>query len=148
MAQASRPSHFPSQLGRLGGWLRRRGCSAGRREQATGLAGLRTGQAGLIRFRTPSSSFFPQDLDAVFQLYFRDFIIPRNIAKKSIYASRSFFIVNTSVETLLKILKLNIQALFINIIAARLQQIPALTQLDTLGCKDYKLDKILQVLLH
>ncbi|PVF52861.1 hypothetical protein BCY80_22015 [Yersinia pestis] len=59
-----------------------------------------------------------------------------------------FFIVNTSVETLLKILKLNIQALFINIIAARLQQIPALAQLDTLGCKDYKLDKILQVLLH
>ena len=40
------------------------------------------------------------------------------------------------------------QALFINIIAARLQQIPALAQLDTLGCKDYKLDKILQVLLH
>ncbi|OTT24363.1 hypothetical protein CAS83_08425 [Acinetobacter baumannii] len=59
---------------------------------------------------------------------------------------RSFFIVNTSVETLLKILKLNIQALFINIVAARLQQTPALAELGTLGRKDYKFDKILQVL--
>ncbi|EGJ67746.1 hypothetical protein HMPREF0022_02507 [Acinetobacter baumannii 6014059] len=43
-------------------------------------------------------------------------------------------------------MKLNIQALFINIVAARLQQTPALAELGTLGRKDYKFDKILQVL--
>jgi len=43
-------------------------------------------------------------------------------------------------------LKLNIQALFINIVAARLQQTPALAELGTLDGKDYKLKKNLQVL--
>jgi len=42
-------------------------------------------------------------------------------------------------------LKLNIQVLFINIVAARPQQTPALAELDTLCGKDYKLKRDLQV---